>query len=389
MCISAIPLILLGVTHPMIPFTVERHSPLSLTDQIAGGFRRAIEVGHYQAGDVLPTLKETAAELAVSLDVVRTAIGRLSQDGVVTARPRRGIEVCPREHFRWQAHVLYLSWSSATSYYDAVSSEALLRHLLARRILGTAVHLSYEDVERGCPVVASVLRAGPVALAVVCGSARQCDALLARHGIPFIHVIGEHDPEVSPLARQLVLQGQSAAQTEAMRHCRACGLTELLVMSSGPGDPPIVALAAQAGLRVCRLAAPPAPGCGLPEAVERGGMQAMTAWLAQGHRLPQAIYFADDYLAQGALTALLAAGVRIPDQVQVITHANRNLGPVFPLPLTRVELDPVGDGQLLARLVLELLSRPARRRRRVVSAARFIPGATTRPHSPIHMGDLP
>jgi DNA-binding LacI/PurR family transcriptional regulator len=105
----------------------------------------------------------------------------------------------------------------------------------------------------------------------------------------------------------------------------------------------------------------------------------MARWLAGGRRLPDAFYFTDDYLAQGALTALLDHGVRIPAQVQVITHANRNLGPVFPRPLTRVELDPVGDGHLLAKLVVDLLAHPGHRvRRPIISDHRFIRGETTR-----------
>ena len=37
-----------------IPFAVDRHSPTSLTEQVADGFRRSIQVGRYKVGETLP-----------------------------------------------------------------------------------------------------------------------------------------------------------------------------------------------------------------------------------------------------------------------------------------------------------------------------------------------
>ena len=57
----------------------------------------------------------------------------------------------------------------------------------------------------------------------------------------------------------------------------------------------------------------------------------------------------------GALMALLAAGVRIPEDVGVVTWANVNCGcgPVFVKPLTRMESNAAEDGAHLAGIVLE------------------------------------
>ena len=118
---------------------------------------------------------------------------------------------------------------------------------------------------------------------------------------------------------------------------------------------------------------------GLPESVERAGLEGMAHYMDAGKALPDMICFADDFLAQGALTTLLARGVRVPDDEQVITWANRNLGPVFPLPLTRIEMDPVRDGQALAELVMAALKKPDQKvKEPVLIGPQFSAGKTTR-----------
>ena len=71
--------------------------------------------------------------------------------------------------------------------------------------------------------------------------------------------------------------------------------------------------------------------------------------------LPDVLFFQDDYLAMGALTALQAASVRIPEDVGVVTWANVNCGcgPIFVKPLTRMEANAAEDGEYLATIVLD------------------------------------
>ena len=66
------------------------------------------------------------------------------------------------------------------------------------------------------------------------------------------------------------------------------------------------------------------------------------------NKLPDLFLFADDYLAQGALIALAVTGVRIPEDVAVVTHANKGLGPVWVKPLSRMEMDPLDHARKIA-----------------------------------------
>jgi DNA-binding LacI/PurR family transcriptional regulator len=51
----------------------------------------------------------------------------------------------------------------------------------------------------------------------------------------------------------------------------------------------------------------------------------------------------------------MAAGIRIPEDVRIVTWANRGLGPAFVKSFTRMEFDCVAVGETVARCVLEYL----------------------------------
>ena len=92
------------------------------------------------------------------------------------------------------------------------------------------------------------------------------------------------------------------------------------------------------------------------DALGRGAYAIVDGWFGRRNfRLPDVVFFTDDYVAQGGLMALLRHGVRIPEDVRIVTWANRDLGPVFVKPFTRMEFDCVAVGETMARCVLEHL----------------------------------
>lgn len=69
---------------------VSREGPIPLYYQIELRLREAIETGRYRPGDRLPPESELQREYNVSRVTVRTAIGRLEEDGLVTTHRGRG-----------------------------------------------------------------------------------------------------------------------------------------------------------------------------------------------------------------------------------------------------------------------------------------------------------
>ena len=91
--------------------------------------------------------------------------------------------------------------------------------------------------------------------------------------------------------------------------------------------------------------------------MSKGGFAAIQEWFAskRGAWRPDVVFFTDDYAAQGGLIALKNLGLRIPEDVAVVSHANKGHGPVWEKPLTRLEMDPVAHGKALAREIAAYL----------------------------------
>ena len=78
---------------------------------------------------------------------------------------------------------------------------------------------------------------------------------------------------------------------------------------------------------------------------------------------PDAIFCANDLLALGALSALRAAGLIVPQDVALVGMDNTNLSEVTSPPLTTVDLGAGERARLAAELLLMRIERPNRRQR--------------------------
>jgi DNA-binding LacI/PurR family transcriptional regulator len=132
----------------------------------------------------------------------------------------------------------------------------------------------------------------------------------------------------------------------------------------------------EAGIEADEWQTPVPPEYGRTEAVARGAMEAFAARLADEGRgwLPDLLVFTDDYVTSGALLSLNRAGIRVPDDVRVVTISNKGLGPVYPISFTRIENDPDLHGDRIADSVLAFLSGHSMRVRNLVP--QYIVGET-------------
>ena len=105
------------------------------------------------------------------------------------------------------------------------------------------------------------------------------------------------------------------------------------------------------GFDVEDMSLPPNDDMGFLEAIERRAMEDFSRRFTPGSTRPDLIYLADDYVARGALTALLARGIRVPEDIRVVTFANKGFAPVFPTDLTRIENDPFAEGRFVAEWI--------------------------------------
>jgi len=367
------------MTMKPLPFLVDRDAAVPLAAQVVHGVVSAIRTGYYEPGERLPQLESMATMLGVGLQTVRGALRELVKRGEVVARRKAGIRVAPTAHRLYSRHILHLSFGGPT-YYFAAKEQALYRQLGEAGVRITRVHICPQEYADGLPNLLTALDCHALDLAVIDGfpDERLVAPLLLRD-LPFVctAMTGTH-----PQAQANLLFDRATALTAMANHCAACGIRTAWAVPvlSRPRRTLAETALRQAGIDCLDMEPPPLPeDDGLHLGMEALGLAAVSALLARREPVPDLLYCDDDYLGRGVLTGLLAAGRRVPAEIQFVTHANRGFVPVYPVPLSRIEYDPVADAGAMAELILAALDRPQTKLTRPAIAARFVPGGTTRP----------
>ena len=94
-----------------------------------------------------------------------------------------------------------------------------------------------------------------------------------------------------------------------------------------------------------------------------------------GSLRPDLIYLADDGFAEGCLWQLTVMGLKVPEDIRVVTFANKGNVPYFIKPLARIEEDLVSDAHMLSRAIIRFLKTRVFKMV-VLSSSRFVSGST-------------
>jgi len=363
-------------TLTQLPFRIDRAASTELTDQVERGLLSAIQSGVFQPGDRLPGVRELARELGTSNVVVTRAVRRLVDQGRLSARPRAGIRVLQPSEKTWRAHVLWVGGLSE-SYFFAVREETLAQDLDAANVRMSSLCYTPNDAGSLAKLRAS-LSGMAITHVVRAISDPAIEAACAEYQVPLIDCAEPAGPyQAEPRAR--VRMDPTAAMRDMVAHWETLGRPQLAVIANVP----------PAGRRACErlralgVEAPLVPNTWQSdplrgEATERTGY-ATASRLVEAGELPESLYITDDHMARGVLTALLVAGLRIPEDLQMIVATNRGNGLVYRHPFTRIEVDPFQHGHALARAVLETIDHPNDPPRVHTTEPRFIVGGTTIP----------
>ena len=339
-----------------VPFSIDRKFPEGLAEQMTNLLRQAIVSGYYKAGDVLPTILEWSKLLKVSIRVPEAAIAALVKEGLVTARKRYGCVVSAKRTSVWIGRVLAIVPDG-----DHVYDQNVLVGRLRARLSAEGYMFTQVTVVRGangryaCAQLDHELRAKPD-IALLIGNRDELEVRLSRSGVPF-GVIGTKRCEL-PNAVVNVVQDADSAVADFAAHCVRAGVGRVLQVTkaSGRNFDARQALSA-AGVKAEEWATPVMMKFGRAEGAQRGAMLAFRRRFEKEGRgwLPDLILFTDDYVAAGALPSLLVEGIRIPEDVRVVSLSNRGLGPVYPMTLTRMVNDGAQQGEAFADAVMAFL----------------------------------
>ena len=181
--------------------------------------------------------------------------------------------------------------------------------------------------------------------------------IIEESGWPFICIYDgiKRRPSASSNCVGEVNYWTGAALGDLARSCAKKGVRTVLQVLGLPNPYDVTEMLAISNIAVKTIKVAN-PGSG--EAVAHGGFRAVRSYFRsrRGEPCPDLVLFTDDYVAQGGLIAMRSIGLRIPEDVAVVSHANKGHGPVWEKPLTRMEMDAESHGIKLADAIARQLA---------------------------------
>lgn len=340
--------------HSMKSLRLDFTSGKMLTAQLADALRRQIADGTLARGAKLPAMSALAATCGVSLNVVRRALALLTAEGLVSPRRNAGTTVVGRVPRPRVSRILFIvpdgNWSFYMTTLFSVSQATLAQAGCEPATLalpfGKSGHIDFSPLKR--------IPRGRYDLALAFAEASAVADLLQKIRLPFVTFGGLSSTGVGN--RGAIQFLPKAGTEDFIADCRRKRPKSVLqlVKENSRTEPDAIRLLHKFGIKATTLLAPRIVDSHVPSDAEYSALVALKAYLDRGKSLPELLFLTDDYMAAGAITALLLAGKRIPQDVKVVTFSVKGNGPVLDLPLTRIEMDPFEDAKKLARCLLDL-----------------------------------
>ena len=332
---------------------VDRSSGVGLVEQLTVALKTELSMGRFSPGEVLPGIDAVAAQAGVSEKVARRALSRLAADGWV--KPRRGVgsvvQACSMKASAKRVLLFQTgeSWSFFVGQFVSTVQWRLQRAGIGFSSVfapGMRPNCDYSQLVDALKERWDLI--------VEMGGYAPSRQMIEQSGMPFVVVrfCPSRPLSQAPNCIGVINLNNGKVLPDFVRRCRQKGVRRVLQFLYGVGGFDASDALKSAGVEVETVSISHQRSL---DAIIRASMRSMSSRLASGAPLPDVILFTDDYIARGGLLALSSHGVRIPADVAVVSHANKGLGPVWTVPLTRMEMDPVAHGKEVASMLLRWL----------------------------------
>lgn len=327
-----------------------------LTERVEEALRA--EIAGLSVGDKLPPEREMAESFGVSIVKVREALTLLDREGLVQRNHGRGTFVCQPPVREWVAVLLRHDLANPSlSFYERHVFQSLRQRLNAAGIPSRGyVGFGDPSVHGGfdCPEFFQDLKAGRVRHVVPVGGdlSSELSRDLEQSGIG----LSSQNPEEG-VARQLEIVKTGTRYLISQGRRRLAMLAWLGNHEGGGGwqwtghTEIFKEELSAAGLR---LFEPWVQGSLHPNLGGAGWEEFRDIWRS-GKDRPDGLLICNDTLAGDAAVAMADIGVRVPDELLVVTHDNRGSGRWYPFPVARLEVDPGADAAGLAHATFRAL----------------------------------
>lgn len=339
-------------------FAETRTDGRTLVEQTVDVLRQSVLTGFYRPGERLPPMRALCRAAGVSMIVMNEVVARLAAEGLVNPRRGVGCTVLGRGEKVWKGRVLFVVPESNGSYFTNVLVGTAREAIMSAGWLFQQVTPGSDAKGRHDLSRLDIALRGSTDLVLTIWERRDILGHLAAAKVPFV-TIAERPSPVDGAAGRIPYPHRSFAAAFA-DDCRKAGVRRVEQVGFMPSTFNAAPALRRAGIRVKETVIPPKGGyAATPLDVKQAVMDAFARRFAKGkvqENLPDLFYFDDDFVADAALSAMSYAGVKVPEDVAVVSFSNAGLGPCFPVPLARVMMDPFAAGRTVARAVISYLS---------------------------------
>jgi DNA-binding LacI/PurR family transcriptional regulator len=296
-------------------------------------------------------VRELATLVDVSVKTLRAAQTLLARDGLLEIRHGSGVYLTERAKPRWIGIYTALNvLQPRTSSFHTLALNALRQYFAnhgfqAEIYIGQAApgdREQYPSSQRFVEDVAAGRFAG-----VVIQSAPQTAGWDEWAGGLRVPAVGRYTPyDVEARYDEMVRRSVS--------HLIGQGCRRIAMLSFAPG-------AGEVALKNALT------GCGLDYRAEwvrqdlhpmlsgAGWEEFREIWMARREK-PDGLIAADDVLFDEARIAIQELGIHVPEQLRIVTHANKGAARRYPFPVTEIQLDPEQYAEALGGMLVKRLS---------------------------------
>jgi DNA-binding LacI/PurR family transcriptional regulator/DNA-binding transcriptional regulator YhcF (GntR family) len=337
----------------------------TLSRQIVTALRKEI-IDNFKPKQKLPSISHFAKQFGVSYQTVRGGLGVLAAEGLLESHMGSGTY---RSDLSKGRHIAvwceYDIFDGRFSYFYRTVPQRLVRFFQGQGV-AARLYVGYRPVgeplhggEPTCTEFVDALQHNQLCgvLSFDGSPGGSWLEMLRQQGIP---ILGNNDQSEYPYVHHRVAkeeEGRLGADWLLRQGCRRIALMHWRGLRGG--DSPERDLILK-GFRAALTAAgvpiyphwirndlfPSAPGAGWEEFRE--------IWSSSQEK-PDGLLVCDDVLFTGAAMAILKLGLRIPEDLRVVTHYHRGSDLILPFPTARLQFDPndfvVSIGQKLLQMM--------------------------------------
>lgn len=306
--------------------------------RISEHLRKEIIEGKLPPGGRLPTQVQLVEKFRVSGVTIQRAIDRLSREGFIHTRGRNGTFVTSHPPHLYSYGVVFRDQAHAgrSRYHEMLEAQALRMQRAGDRTVTIFRGITgHEDNEESRQLLALVRSHQLAGLLLIDGDTFDNTPLLDEPGICRAAIMSR---QVASLNCPIIFPDMTGMVDLALDTLVARGRKRIACLTTVPVFQ-LVGEYLQQALEARNLIAYPRWMQIVPHDIPEAVRNTVLLLMSSGQERPDGLFIVDDNLAEGASTGLVAAGVTVPTDVEVVAHCNFPWSSPSVLPMQRVGFD--------------------------------------------------